>query len=215
MSIFSFESSNGFHHVEKDMHLKVGITGGIGSGKSIICRIFGTLGIPVFDADIAARQLMTGNVRLVAAIKSEFGREAYHEDGTLNRAFLAAQVFGHEQRLKKLNSLVHPVVIQAGEEWASSQDAPYTIKEAALLFESGSFKLNHYNVLVTAPKSVRIDRVMARDGVTAEQVEARMKQQWPDERKKELADFMLVNDGVRAIIPQVLELDRFFRSKQS
>lgn len=197
------------------MQLKVGITGGIGSGKSIICKIFGILGIPVFDADTAARQLMTSNDQLVAAIKSEFGSEAYHGDGTLNRGFLAASVFGDERRLKKLNSLVHPIVIQAGEEWASRQDAPYTIKEAALLFESGSFKLNHYTVLVTAPTDIRINRVVERDGVKREQVAARMEQQWPDEKKEQLADFIIVNDGVQAIIPQVLKLDRFFRSKQS
>lgn len=196
------------------MPLKIGVTGGIGSGKSVICRVFGVLGIPVFDADTAARQLMTSNTMLVAAIKSEFGSEAYHDDGTLNRPFLAAKVFADEQRLKKLNSLVHPIVIQTGEEWADRHEAPYTIKEAALLFESGSFKLDHYNVLVTAPTAIRIDRVVARDGVKREQVLARMEQQWPDEKKKELADFIVVNDGIQAIIPQVLKLDRFFRTKQ-
>ncbi len=195
--------------------IKVGITGGIGSGKSLVCRIFRTLGIPVFDADSEAKRLMATDAGLVAAIRAEFGDEAYHGDGTVNRGYLASQVFSDTQRLEVLNRLVHPVAIRAGEEWAQRQDAPYSIKEAALLFESGSYKLNDYTILVTAPESVRIARVVQRDGITPEQVRARMDRQWPDDEKTRLADFTLVNDGKAAIIPQVLELDRFFRSKQS
>lgn len=194
--------------------VKIGVTGGIGSGKSVICRIFNVLGIPVFDADTEAKRLMTHDTALVDAIRAEFGDRAYHPDGTLNRAYLAGQVFNNEERLKKLNALVHPVAIRAGEEWVMRQEAPYTIKEAALLFESGSFKLNDYTILVTAPLSLRIERVMKRDGITAEQVKARMERQWPEEEKRRLADFVIVNDGVQALIPQVLELDKRFRSGQ-
>ncbi|GGC21355.1 dephospho-CoA kinase [Parapedobacter defluvii] len=196
------------------MQLKIGVTGGIGSGKSVVCRIFNVLGIPVFDADAEAKRLMTIDASLRNAIRAEFGTEAYHEDGTLNRPYLADQVFNDEQRLKILNGLVHPVVIRKGEQWAQQQKAPYTIKEAALLFESGSFKLNHYTILVSAPVGIRIERVMQRDGVTAEQVKARMERQWPDERKRQLADFVIVNDGIQALIPQVLALDKQFRSGQ-
>jgi len=196
------------------MQLKIGVTGGIGSGKSVVCRIFNVLGIPVFDADAEAKRLMTTEASLRNAIRAEFGTEAYHEDGTLNRPYLADQVFNDEQRLKILNGLVHPVVIRKGEQWAQQQKAPYTIKEAALLFESGSFKLNHYTILVSAPVGIRIERVMQRDGVTAEQVKARMERQWPDERKRQLADFVIVNDGIQALIPQVLALDKQFRSGQ-
>jgi len=196
------------------MQLKIGVTGGIGSGKSVVCRIFNVLGIPVFDADAEAKRLMTIDASLRNAIRVEFGTEAYHEDGTLNRPYLADQVFNDEQRLKILNGLVHPVVIRKGEEWAQQQKAPYTIKEAALLFESGSFKLNHYTILVSAPVGIRIERVMQRDGVTAAQVKARMERQWPDERKRQLADFVIVNDGIQALIPQVLALDKQFRSGQ-
>ncbi|MBK1441504.1 dephospho-CoA kinase [Parapedobacter sp. ISTM3] len=194
--------------------LKVGITGGIGSGKSTICRIFEVLGIPVFDADREAKRLMTTDSGLVRAIQAEFGGEAYHDDGSLNRMYMAAQVFNNEDKLKRLNALVHPVVIQAGEEWAARQDASYTIKEAALLFESGSFKLNRYNILVEAPEAVRIERVVKRDNVTVEQVKSRIARQWPDEEKTKLADYVIVNDGIQAVIPQVLKLDQFFRSQR-
>ncbi|WP_262245579.1 dephospho-CoA kinase [Parapedobacter soli] len=197
------------------MPIKVGITGGIGSGKSTVCQIFSTLGIPVFDADSETKRLMITHKGLVAAIRAEFGEEAYYHDGTLNRGYLASQVFNDGQRLEKLNKLVHPVAIQAGEEWARRQEGPYSIKEAALLFESGSFELNDYTVLVTAPEAVRVGRVVQRDGITAEQVRARIQRQWTDEKKARLADFIIINDGKQALIPQVLELDRFFRTKQS
>jgi len=194
--------------------LKVGVTGGIGSGKSVICRIFHVLGIPVFDADAEAKRVMVTDDELVRAIQAEFGKEAYREDGALNRAYMAATVFADEGKLRKLNALVHPAVIRAGEEWAAAQRAPYTVKEAALLFESGSFRKNDYNILVTAPLAMRIARVMRRDNVTADQVQTRIVHQWTDEEKERLADFKVVNDGVQAIIPQVLELDRFFRSQR-
>ena len=196
------------------MPIKVGVTGGIGSGKSLVCKVFNTLGIPVFDADSEAKRLMATDAGLIAAIRSEFGDNAYHGDGTINRSYLASQVFNDTQRLDALNALVHPVAIRAGEEWAHSRDAPYSVKEAALLFESGSYTLNDYTILVTAPEAVRIARVVQRDGATPEQVRARMQRQWSDEEKARLADFTLVNDGKQAIIPQVLDLDRFFRSKQ-
>lgn len=194
---------------------KVGITGGIGSGKSVVCRLFHLLGIPVFDADTEAKRLMMVDPQLVSAIRGAFGADVYGENGVLNRSYLAAQVFGNEKQLARLNALVHPVVIQAGEEWASKQQhVPYVVKEAALLFESGSFKLNDYNVLVTAPITVRIERVVKRDHISAAQVEARMERQWPDEKKKALADGVVINDGTQALIPQVLKLDQFFRTQQ-
>src|SRR5690606_22490587 len=189
--------------------IKVGVTGGIGSGKSVVCRVFHTLGIPVFDADREAKRLMATDRGLIDAIRSEFGDAAYLDDGTINRSYLAGQVFGDPQRLDVLNGLVHPVAIRAGEEWARNQDGPYSIKEAALLFESGSFKWNDYTILVTAPEAVRIARVVQRDGVTPEQVRARMQRQWPDAEKARLADRTILNDGSHAIIPQVLERDRF------
>ena len=197
------------------MPVKVGITGGIGSGKSTVCKVFKALGIPVFDADREAKRLMVTDAGLVAAIRSAFGTDVYRNDGTLDRAYLASRVFADEKELAVLNGLVHPVVIEAGEVWAAGVDSPYSLKEAALLFESGSYKLNDYNVLVTAPESVRVERVMQRDGVTAEQVRARMAKQWTDEEKLTLADFVIVNDGKEALIPQVMKLDQWFRTQQA
>lgn len=197
------------------MPVKVGITGGIGSGKSTVCKVFRALGIPVFDADSEAKRLMTADAGLVAAIRSAFGDGAYRSDGTLDRAYLAGRVFSDEKQLAVLNGLVHPVVIRAGETWANSRkDTPYNLKEAALLFESDSYRLNDYTILVTAPEAIRINRVVQRDGTTPEQVRERMAKQWTDEEKMKLADFVIVNDGKQALIPQVLELDKWFRTKQ-
>lgn len=190
--------------------LKIGITGGIGSGKTIISRIFNVLGIPVFNADTAAKKLMKDHPELVKAITGAFGEEAYQQDGTLNRSFLSGRVFNDETELKKLNGLVHPVVIQAAEDWSAAQQAPYTLKEAALLFESGSYKNNDYNILVTAPVELRIRRVMQRDGLTRQQVTARMERQLDDAEKSAMADYIIINDGSSAVIPQVLQLHAFF-----
>ena len=196
------------------MPVKVGITGGIGSGKSTVCKVFRALGVPVFDADSEAKRLMTADADLAAAIRSAFGDGAYRSDGTLDRAYLAGRVFSDEKQLAVLNGLVHPVVIRAGEAWANSQHTPYNLKEAALLFESGSYRQSDYTILVTAPEATRIGRVVQRDGVTPDQVRARMAKQWTDGDKMPLADFVIVNDGKQAIIPQVLELDKLFRTKQ-
>lgn len=195
--------------------LKIGITGGIGSGKTIVGKIFSVLGIPIFDADTEAKRLMTTHTVLVHAIKEEFGPKAYHDDGSLNRAYMASEVFNDEVKLKRLNALVHPIVIQAGEDWATKQDTSYVIKEAALLFESGSYKHNDYNILVTAPLALRIQRVMQRDGMTPEQVEARVERQWTDEQKRQLADLEIINDGKLALIPQVMNLHHFFCAQRS
>ncbi|HLW50480.1 MAG TPA: dephospho-CoA kinase, partial [Sphingobacteriaceae bacterium] len=141
------------------MGLKVGITGGIGSGKTTICQTFKVLGVPVFDADQETKILMQTNPELIEGIKRLFGEQAYNEQGVLDRSYLANLVFKDESMLQKLNSLVHPVAIQAAVDWAESQDATYTLKEAALLFESGSYKHNDVNILVTAPEEVQIHRV--------------------------------------------------------
>ncbi len=190
--------------------LKVGVTGGIGSGKTTVCRIFKALGIPVFDADNAAKVLMEKDPELVTAIREAFGDEAYLSDGTLNRRYLAGKVFTDETELARLNALVHPATIRAAEEWATRQQAPYTVKEAALLFESGSYRHNDINILVTAPEPVRIQRVMERDGVTEAEVRARIARQLSDGEKAKKADYTIINDGKTAVIPQVLALHKQF-----
>ncbi|MEE1885233.1 dephospho-CoA kinase [Pedobacter flavus] len=193
--------------------LKIGITGGIGSGKSTACKVFEILGIPVFYADDVAKQIMVIDPLLKSQVKDTFGVESYLEDGSVNRKYLAQIVFNNEQELQKLNKLVHPAVFRAFDNWALglTSKAPYLVKEAALLFESDSYKMCDQNILVTAPLEVKINRVMQRDHVSREEVEARMSKQWTDEEKIKLANFIIYNDEQHSVISQVLELHEIFR----
>ncbi len=185
--------------------LKVGLTGGIGSGKSTVAKIFQTLGIPVFDADAVAKSIMHTNGDVKAAVIKAFGETAYH-DGHLNRKYIADIVFKDPFQLEILNSIVHPATMQAAEDWFQQQDAPYVIKEAALLFEAGSAAGLDIIIGVTAPQHVRIHRVMQRDGVGRQDVLTRIGRQIEDSIKMRLCDAVLVNDGIEAILPQVLSL---------
>lgn len=191
--------------IEKN-NLRIGVTGGIGTGKSTVCRIFEVLGYPVFYADDEAKKVMTEDPELVAEIRSHFGDQVYTKDGQVNRKLLSEIIFSDEKKLNLLNSSVHPATIRAYERWEANQKAAMTFKEAALLFETGTYKLSDYNILVVAPMGLRVTRVMQRDGLTAESVEARIKKQMTDEEKQKLADFIIENDEVKALIPQVLKL---------
>lgn len=192
--------------------LKIGITGGIGSGKTTVCKVFETLGIPVFYADTVAKQIMVTDELLVAGVKSAFGKESYAADGSLNNKHIAGIVFNNTEELARLNALVHPAVFRAFDSWVKQVPAtvPYVLKEAALLFESGSYKLCDQNILVLAPEAVRLQRVMERDGVTAGQVKARMDKQLPDEDKVKLADQLIYNNETDSLIVQVTQLHRLF-----
>jgi dephospho-CoA kinase len=191
---------------------KVGITGGIGSGKTTVCKVFEVLGIPVFYADTAAKEIMCKDVLLVEGIKSTFGKESYFEDGSLNNKHIAGIVFNNEEELTKLNALVHPAVFRAFDAWEATIPAKtsYTLKEAALLFESGSYKMCDTTILVTAPYEIKMKRVMLRDGVTAEQVKARMDKQLSDEEKAKMSNHFIINDEQESIIEQVLALHQEF-----
>ncbi|MEN9299897.1 MAG: hypothetical protein RLZZ429_2210 [Bacteroidota bacterium] len=189
--------------------LKIGITGGIGSGKSIVSSIFKVLGIPVFDADTYAKNIMQTDDQLKAAVIDLFGDASYYQ-GQLNRKYIAEIVFKDPTQLEKLNALVHPATIRAGEEWSAKQNSPYTVKEAALFFESGSAEGMDYIIGVYAPQHIRINRVMQRDGVNREEVLERMKRQIQEEVKMRLCDFVIVNDDQRLLIPQVLQLHHQF-----
>lgn len=191
------------------MSLRIGITGGIGSGKSMVAGIFKTLGIPVFDADTAAKEVMESNDELRAGIIEKFGAAAYKE-GRLDRKFLASIVFTDPFQLEILNALVHPYAIAAAEEWALQQDAPYTIKEAAIFFEAGSAVGFDYMIGVFAPQHLRIHRAMQRDGLTRDEVLNRMSKQISEEIKMRLCDFVIVNDEQQLLIPQVLKLHERF-----
>lgn len=189
--------------------LKIGLTGGIGSGKSIVARIFQELGIPVYNADTAARQLMQEDASLKASIEQHFGKDVF-ENGVLNRKALAAAVFGNKERLELLNSLVHPVTIADAGKWFEQQQAAYVVKEAALLFESGSVEELDFVIGVTAPLPLRTRRVMERDGLTAQEVQQRMRNQVNDTIKMRLCDFVLINNDRQLLLPQVLGLHDHF-----
>jgi dephospho-CoA kinase len=191
---------------------KVGITGGIGSGKTTVSKVFEVLGIPVFYADTVAKQIMITDLLLIEGVKAAFGAESYSAEGILNNRYLANIVFNNQAQLDTLNALVHPAVFQAFDEWIEQVPAgtPYILKEAALLFESGSYKMCDASILVTAPAQMKISRVMQRDGVTAEQVRARMDKQFNDEQKRAMADYQICNDEQQSIILQVMALHGTF-----
>jgi dephospho-CoA kinase len=187
------------------MMLKVGLTGGIGSGKSTVAEIFKVLGIPVFDADAAAKDIMENDGKLISKIKAVFGSETY-SGNKLNRKVLADKVFNDNFQLEKLNALVHPATIQAGIDWGQQQTAPYIVKETALMFEAGSASDLQYVIGVTAPKNLRIKRAMERSNMTRDEVLARMSRQIDNSIKMRLCHFVIVNDEQQMVLPQVLKL---------
>lgn len=189
--------------------LKVGLTGGIGSGKTTIAKIFELLNVPVYYADDASKRLYHTDKNLIADIKKHFGEDIYNNE-QLNRSKLAAIVFNDPGQLELLNQLVHPPTIRDAEEWMQKQTAPYVIKEAALLFESGSASGLDYIIGVQAPSHYRIKRVMERDGVKREEVINRANRQIDEDIKMRLCDFIINNNEQELVIPQVLELHSKF-----
>ena len=192
--------------------LKIGITGGIGAGKSTVAGIFKVLGIPVFDADATAKNILNTDLVLREQVIAAFGSETY-KNGLLDKKYLATLVFNNPDQLAKLNALVHPATIAAADKWASSfADRPYIIKEAALLFEAGTYVGLDYIIGVTAPVELRIARVMARDQVSREEVLSRMQHQLDDTEKMNRCNFVIDNNEATLVIPQVLSLHEQFIS---
>ena len=185
--------------------LKVGLTGGIGSGKTMVARILELLGIPVYYADSAAKTIMNEDESLKASIIEHFGESAYI-DGALNRAYISSIVFQNRQKLAVLNALVHPATIRSAEKWMQQQHAAYVIKEAALIFESGSQDELDLVIGVYAPRHLRIHRTIQRDAVSREEVLQRMSNQVNEELKMKLCDFVIYNDEQQLLIPQVIAL---------
>lgn len=186
---------------------KVGITGGIGSGKSTVCRIFAQSGVALYDADSRAKELMATSVVLRQRIVECFGEEAYTSEG-LNRAYLAERVFGNAEQLHLLNSIVHPAVMEDFEQWAEAQEGVYVLFESAILFESGLADRVDTTVAVMAPESLRVERVMARDNCTYEQVLARIKNQMSDDERSDRAKYSIVNIDLEDLEEDVAQLHR-------
>ena len=189
------------------MTFKVGITGGIGSGKSTVAQVFSTLGVPVYYADDAAKHIMNVAPAVKEAIIAIFGEEVY-DGGTLQRKALSAKVFNDKDKLAQLNAIVHPATIRFGNEWLERQTYPYAIKEAALLFETGTAAQLDFIIGVYAPDTLRIHRVMERDGVSRELVKQRMEKQIQEQIKMRLCDTVIVNNDQEMVIPQVLALHK-------
>jgi dephospho-CoA kinase len=186
--------------------LRVGLTGGIGSGKTTVARIFELLGVPVYYADDAAKKIMNEDEELKAAIQKQFGKEAY-KNGELDRTFLASKVFNDSFQLDILNSLVHPATIRNAAKWMQQQQAPYTVKEAALIFESGSAGQLDFVIGVYAPTELRIKRTIERSNASYEEVVKRMSSQVDENIKMKLCDAVIFNDEQQFLIPQVIEMN--------
>jgi dephospho-CoA kinase len=194
--------------------LKIGITGGIGSGKTLVSKIFSLLDIPVYNADARARFIMNTDEEVIEKVKDTFGEEAFQND-MLNSAFVSRQVFNDEEKLRRLNSFVHPKVAIDFKSWvAEFSKSPYILKEAALLYEAGSYKDLDKIIVISSPTELRIKRVLHRDPQRTEAaVKAIIAKQWADEEKVKRADYVIVNDDKNMVIPQVLKLHQEFSNK--
>ncbi|WP_075601782.1 dephospho-CoA kinase [Saccharicrinis aurantiacus] len=190
--------------------LKVGITGGIGSGKTTVCRIFESLGIPVYYSDLEARNLIDKDYTIISQIKTLFGANSY-ADGKLNRPFISNIVFKDKQKLDQLNKVTHPAVALHFKKWYQQQTAPYILKEAAILFESGAYKTVDKIITVTAPIEIRVKRVIERDGISKEEILDRINNQMNDAEKIARADEVIYADDTHLVIPQILEIDKRLR----
>lgn len=192
--------------------LQVGITGGIGSGKSLVSKIFACFGTPVYDADSRARSLMTSDSILINQIKQNFGEQSYFNNGSLNRDYLSKTVFNDPAKLAALNGLVHPAVARDYARWSEENNAhPYLLKEAALLFEAGSYKTLDKIIVVQAPEELRIARVQKRDPHRdVQKIKDIIRNQMSEDEKLKRADFIVTNDESALVIPQVLALHQKF-----
>lgn len=187
------------------MIFKVGLTGGIGSGKTTVAKIFENLGVPVFNADTAGKTLMVQDEKIKQQVIELFGPQAY-QDNRLQTAYIAGIVFQDKEKLAALNQLIHPATIRAAQDWMQLQTTPYAIKEAALIFEAGAEKELDAVIGVTAPLALRLERIMHRDQISQAQATARMKNQLAEEEKMKRCDYVIYNDEQNLLIPQVLSV---------
>src|SRR6056297_591747 len=192
--------------------IKVGVTGGIGSGKTLICEIFERLGIPVFNADVEAKEIYNTDKKVIEQVQQLFGHDIYHQ-GKLKRDILAKIIFNDSKALDKVNAIVHPKVREYFIDWTEKQTSEYVIEEAAILFESNAYLDLDYIINVHARQENRIERVMNRDNISKEQVISRMKNQLCDEKRMKLADFTIHNDDDRMLLPQVVDIHQKILSR--
>lgn len=187
------------------MKMIVGLTGGMGSGKTTVGRMFKELGVPVYNSDVEARRLMQEDPRIHEEIVALFGKGAY-DNNLPNRSYIASRVFGNQELLDQLNAIIHPAVADDFKRWAASQQVPYVIQEAAVIFENGSYPKFDKIILVTAPQESRIERIRERDGSSRKDIVARMEHQWEDSRKAELSDFIIINTNLEKTRSQVRDI---------
>lgn len=192
----------------------VGLTGGIGSGKTTVAKMFSKLGVPVYIADVEAKKLTNSSKVIHRKLIKLLGEEAYTGEG-LNRAFVAEKIFNDKGLLKSVNEIIHPKVAAHFKKWVSKQHTSYVIKEAAILFENGSYKECDTVILVTAPKPIRIRRILARDKISKAEIEQRMDNQWSDEDKIQLADIVVNNIDLEATKKRVAEIHKTLLLKAS
>ena len=184
---------------------KIGITGGIGSGKTYVSEVFFSLGIPVFNADVESNRLIRSSEKLKSLLKDSFGHDIY-TNGILDKKKLASIVFSDKEKLENLNSIIHPIVKQKFKDWCKQLNSSYVIKEAAILFESSSDKGLDAVICVSAPLNIRIDRAIKRDGSSEKEIKNRIENQISQEEKENLSDYIIVNDGVQSLLPQILKI---------
>lgn len=185
---------------------RIGITGGIGSGKTTVCNIFETFGIPVYYADQNAKKLMNSNPYVKKSIKNILGNSAFYKNGQPNKAFIASKIFSDKNLLSQINQIIHPAVQREAERWAEQFNKsiiPYVLNEAALLVENGGYRSLDALIVVTCPEDIRIKRVMKRDSISHAEVMKRIKNQLPEEEKIKVADYLIINDGNLPLIPQI------------
>jgi len=194
--------------------IKVGLTGGIGSGKTLVSKIFEQLRVPVFYADTESKRLLDEDENIIFSLKKRFGENIYSETG-IKKAKLASLIFNNNEALNFVQSISHPKVRENFLSWSQQQNSSYVIMEAAILFETGGYKYMDYNILVYAPEDLRLKRVTERDGSTEEQIRERLKNQQPDEDKMDKVDWIIYNDGSTMIVPQVVELNKKIEEKIS
>lgn len=184
---------------------KIGITGGIGTGKTYVSEVFFSLGIPVFNADVESKRLIRSSDKLKSLLKDSFGDDIY-TNGLLDKKKLASIVFSDKEKLENLNNIIHPIVKQKFIDWCKLQNSSYVIKEAAILFESSSDKGLDAVICVSAPLNIRIDRAVKRDGSSEKEIKIRIENQISQEEKENLSDYIIVNDGVQSLLPQILKI---------